>query len=73
MTKKLLKLQYLLHLRSKIIQINLIKSYSLRAFQQYQECIQIPLYFFNFDLNEFSVKFCLIFNNFSITGYNIMN
>jgi len=45
MTKKLLKIQYLLHLRLflKKIQITFIEFYSLRALQQYQECAQILL------------------------------
>jgi hypothetical protein len=38
MTKKELKIQYLLHLMSKSL---FIKSYSQRAFQQYQEHTQI--------------------------------
>jgi hypothetical protein len=37
-----LKFQYLSQLRSKKIQITFIKSYLLRAFQQYQGHTQIP-------------------------------
>ncbi len=62
--KKLLKIQYLLHPRSKNFQIIFSKSYSLRAFQWYQTHAQIFLYFFSFDLNELSMKNCSIFNLF---------
>jgi hypothetical protein len=43
--KKLLKIQYLSHIGSKSLQITFIKSYSLRAFQQYEDGTQIPLQF----------------------------
>jgi hypothetical protein len=41
--KKLLKIQYLLHLGSKNLQSTFIKSYSLRTFQQYEDGTQIPV------------------------------
>jgi hypothetical protein len=39
---KLFKIQYLFHLRLKNFQINCSKSYSSRAFQQYQKFAQFP-------------------------------
>jgi hypothetical protein len=57
---KLLKIQYLLHLKFFKIQITLIKSYSSKAFQKHQECAQILPIDFHFDLNEFIVK--ILFN-----------
>ncbi len=61
--KKLLKIQYLLHLKPRNFRIMVFESYLLRAFQQYQEHGH-PINL-NFDLNEFLVEIllpsCLIF------------
>jgi hypothetical protein len=40
---KLFKIQYLSHIRSKNFQIAFTKSYSMIAFQEYEERTQIPL------------------------------
>jgi hypothetical protein len=56
--KKLLKIQYLLHLKPRNFRIMFLESYSLRVFQQYQEDgLLINLCF---DLNDFLVE--ILFN-----------
>jgi hypothetical protein len=69
--KKLLKNQYLPHLKSKKFEIAFIKPYSSRASQKYQVCPN-SLINFCFDLNEFSMNFFSIFINFSTIDWNIM-
>jgi hypothetical protein len=69
--KKLLKNQYLPHLKYNFFEITFIKPYSSRAVQKYQECPN-SLINFCFDLNEFSMIFFSIFNNFSTIDWNIM-
>jgi hypothetical protein len=57
--KKLLKIQYLLHLRYKKFQITFIASYSLKFFNNTEKVPKFP-HNFSFDINRFSMK--ILFN-----------
>jgi hypothetical protein len=67
--QELLKIQSLSHMRSKKFQTMSIKSYSFRAFweYQYQECSQILLQFLVFCWNE-SLQWKFLFNIWSHTS-----
>ncbi len=59
-----LKNEYLSHLSSENCEINSIKSDSPRAFQQHQECPQIPVQFSVSVLSSFHLKNGSIINSF---------
>jgi hypothetical protein len=67
-----IKNQYLLHLSSKNCEIHSIKSYSLRAFEQYQECPQITIQFLVLILFNFHWENNSIINNFHIVAPNCL-
>lgn len=69
---KIFNIQYLPHLWSTNFQIIFVKSFSLRAFQKYQEHGQIRLWYLVLTQMKFEWNFCSIFNNFSTVGWNIM-
>ncbi len=64
--------QYLAHSKSKSYQINFIKSFSSRSFQQYKTHIPIPLNFLATIYSNFQWRNHSIFKNFCTAGPNVM-
>jgi hypothetical protein len=70
--QRLLKTQHLLLFKSTNFQTTFIKTYSSKAFKEYQHCCQDPLSFLVLILTNFQWKNCSVFNNFSTITWNSM-